>query len=580
MQQVPHSLPYNKGLDGIRGVAIILVVLFHLWPEYFSFGFVGVDIFFVLSGYLITKIIVTKSERGEFSLYEFYRNRIRRIFPALIIVLSVTAIVGYLFLFPEELKALGKHIKSSALFYQNFRLIDEAGYWDESGQLKPLLHFWSLSIEEQFYILWPFLIILIVRLKVLYTLPLIVFSLLYLSFTLNSEVNVFFHSLTRFWELSVGAMLVWLERSKPLQLLVDKIRYVIWFFFILTIALFYQENSYDLLKSFLLVLAVGLLILSLQTRNNILLSNNLIVFVGLISYPLYLWHYPIISYAHIFGISVLDNGVWILIISILLSYLTYRYVEVYARKQTNKKVIFGLFIAVTILAGIGVVIKAQAGFPDRKHLASIKKAQLQFIREPAVNSNCEEISKRLLDEPRKFGYCKSTSQSIKEITVAIIGDSHAHVLYPGFSEELEKYGYNTLLLANSGCASLKGGERGKNIAQVKECKNKITQIYGTVTAMPKLAKIIIVARGPKYIYEQGFGEIDSKRPGTPTKYSSYFQDEASYNPESIYMKSLEASVNYLVKRGKKVFVFLENPELGFSPKACIDRPFGITRLLF
>jgi len=138
MQQIPHSLPYKKELDGIRGIAIILVVLFHIWPQTFSFGFVGVDIFFVLSGYLITKIIVTKLEKDEFSLYEFYRNRIRRIFPALIIVLLTTACVGYLFLFPEEFERLGKHIKSSALFYQNFRLIDEAGYWDESGQLKPL----------------------------------------------------------------------------------------------------------------------------------------------------------------------------------------------------------------------------------------------------------------------------------------------------------------------------------------------------------------------------------------------------------------------------------------------------------
>jgi len=461
LQQIPHSLPYNKALDGIRGVAIILVVLFHIWPEYFSFGFVGVDIFFVLSGYLITKIIVTKSERGEFSLSEFYRNRIRRIFPALIIVLSATVIVGYLFLFPEEFKALGKHIKSSALFYQNFRLIDEAGYWDESGQLKPLLHFWSLSIEEQFYILWPFLIILIVRLKALYILPLIVFSLIYLSFTLNSDVNVFFHSLTRFWELSVGATLVWLERSSSLQLLVDKIRYVIWLFFLLAVAFFYQENSYDLLKSFLLVLAVGLLILSLQTRDNVLLSNNLIVFVGLISYPLYLWHYPIISYAHILGVSVIENGVWILITSIFLSYLTYRYVEVYARKQTDIKVIAGFFVAVVVLAGIGGVIKNQDGLPDRPHLASIKEAQLQFIREPAINDKCEAVSEQLLDSPRTFDYCKSTTESITDNYVAIIGDSHAHVLYPGFSEELKKKEYGTVLLANSGCASLLGGARKK-----------------------------------------------------------------------------------------------------------------------
>jgi len=473
LQQVPHSLPYNKALDGIRGIAIILVVLFHLWPDYFSFGFVGVDIFFVLSGYLITKIIVTKSERGEFSLYEFYRNRVRRIFPALIIVLSATIIAGYLFLFPEEFKVLGKHIKSSALFYQNFRLIDEAGYWDESGQLKPLLHFWSLSIEEQFYILWPLVVIIIVRLKALYTLPLIVFSLLYVSFKLNGEASDFFHSLTRFWELSAGATIVWMERFSSTKWLTKKTKHLIWIFFAIAIGLFYQESTYALLKTAFLVLTVGLLILSLQNHNDAFLSQNWIVFIGVISYPLYLWHYPIISYAHILGISVVENGMWILIISGTLSYFTYRYVEVYARKQTDIKVIAGFFAAVVVLAGIGGTIKNQDGLPDRPHLASIKEAQLQFIREPAINDKCEAISRKLLDSPRTFDYCKSTTESITDNYVAIIGDSHAHVLYPGFSEELAKKGLETILMSNSGCPSLLDGQRGKSISQVEQC----TQIH-------------------------------------------------------------------------------------------------------
>lgn len=572
MQQVPHSLPYNKALDGIRGIAVILVVLFHLWPEYFSFGFVGVDIFFVLSGYLITKIIVTKSERGKFSLYEFYRNRIRRIFPALIIVLSVSLIVGYLFLFPEEFKQLGDHIKSSALFYQNFRLIDEAGYWDESGQLKPLLHFWSLSIEEQFYVFWPFVIIVLARLKALHALPLIFLSLLYISFEIEGEASGFFHSFARFWELSVGATLVWLERFSSAKWFTEKIKHVIFVLFVIAIALFYQEGSYVLLKTSFLVLTVGLLILSLHSHDDTFLGQNWIVFIGLISYPLYLWHYPIISYAHILGVSVVENGAWIFIISIVLSYLTYRYVEVYARKQTDIKVIASLFAAVIVLAGVGGVIKSQDGFPDRPHLSSVKEAQLQFIREPAVNNNCEKISAQLVGSQRTFNYCKSTSPLITGNYVAIIGDSHAHVLYPGFSEALKAKGYDTLLLANSGCASLLGGGRGRNIAEVKECEAKIAQIYSVVLAMPNLAKIVLVARGPKYMYEKGFGEIDKTG---EHKYAAYFSKDEKYKPESIYMKSMDENLSYLTGHGKEVYVFLENPELGFSPKSCVLRPFGL-----
>ncbi|WP_297889738.1 acyltransferase [Sulfurihydrogenibium sp.] len=153
-----HSLEYNPHLDGLRGIAILLVILFHFFPFRFSFGFIGVDIFFVLSGYLITSIIITKSNKNTFSFKEFYRNRARRLFPALILVLSFSLIIGYFFLLPEEFMNLGKHIKSSALYYQNFRLIDEVGYWNKEAIYKPLLHIWSLSIEEQFYFIWPLLI--------------------------------------------------------------------------------------------------------------------------------------------------------------------------------------------------------------------------------------------------------------------------------------------------------------------------------------------------------------------------------------------------------------------------------------
>lgn len=573
MQQIAHSLPYKKELDGIRGIAIILVVLFHIWPEYFSFGFVGVDIFFVLSGYLITKIIVNKAENKAFRLYEFYRNRIRRIFPALIVVLSATMIVGYLFLFPEELKVLGKHVKSSALFYQNFRLIDEAGYWDESGQLKPLLHFWSLSIEEQFYILWPLLIIVLVRLKALSSLPLITLSLIWLSYSLNDEVNVFFHSLTRFWELTIGALIVWLERFSNIQKWTAKARYIIWLGLILSIAIFHQESDFHIGKTFLLVMNVALLILSLQLKTDRFLGGRLLVFIGVLSYPLYLWHYPIISYAHIFGISVIKNGLWILIISLILAYLTFRYIEVYARKQTNIRFIMGLVACVLIVAGVGQFLRLNDGLPNRAHLENIEKAKEQFIREPSTNERCIKLSTKILNQAPMFDYCKLSAQLKTEDYVAIIGDSHAHALYPGFKQQLARHKFQTILLSNSGCASFLGGERGKSLKFVAECKNKIEQIYKVLDSLTGLKKVIVVARGPKYIYQKGFGKVDNGSP--PAKYVSYFLDEENYDPEAVYMASLNESVKYLTENNKEVYVFLENPELGFSPKSCIDRPFGI-----
>jgi len=134
---------------------VVLVVFFHFFPDYFPFGYVGVDLFFVLSGYLITQVILKKLGQKRFLLAEFYRNRARRLFPALSILLLTALAVGYLFLFPQEYAQLGLHVNSSAWYYQNFRLMHEIGYWDAAALTKPLLHLWSLAIEEQFYLVWP-----------------------------------------------------------------------------------------------------------------------------------------------------------------------------------------------------------------------------------------------------------------------------------------------------------------------------------------------------------------------------------------------------------------------------------------
>jgi len=149
-----HSLEYNRSIDGLRGRAATLVILFHLFPFIFPSGFVGVDILFVISGYLITKIIIKQKLENKFNLWIFYRNRIRRIFPAMLVVILFSLIMGYLFFIPYFYEFLAKHVNAVLVFQENFRLIKEQNnYWDINSKLKPLLYFWSLSIEEQFYII-------------------------------------------------------------------------------------------------------------------------------------------------------------------------------------------------------------------------------------------------------------------------------------------------------------------------------------------------------------------------------------------------------------------------------------------
>src|SRR6204780_505054 len=204
---------YRPDIDGLRAIAVLAVIGFHAFPAWIRGGFIGVDVFFVISGYLISTILLTGMERGSFRFSQFYIRRIRRIFPALIVVLLSLLVVGWLVLFSIEYMALGKHVAGSAAFVSNFVLWNEADYFDKAAPTKPLLHIWSLGIEEQFYVIWPLLLYLTWKRKAA-TLTLLLL-LLVVSFTFNvrsahsNPAADFYSPLTRFWELMAGAVLAY-----------------------------------------------------------------------------------------------------------------------------------------------------------------------------------------------------------------------------------------------------------------------------------------------------------------------------------------------------------------------------------
>ena len=574
---VNHSLKYNPVLDGLRGIAITLVLLFHIWPEYFSFGYVGVDIFFVLSGYLITQIIHTKLQSDSFSFKEFYRNRIRRIFPAMIIVLLTTFLIGYLFLFPSELEQLGKHIKSSAFFYQNFRLIGETGYWDEAAQLKPLLHFWSLSIEEQFYVFWPLLLFILHKLKIDLFLSLLIIFVLLTIVPQFLHIDPFYHSLSRFWELSFGG-LTYISSTKFDSLKqINKFQWIIFTLFILAVGLAYENSAFSMLKTFMITLATGLLILYISTKpNDKLLSASPLVFLGLISFPLYLWHYVLVSYMHIFGLEVQNYGVWIVIFSVFLSYLTYRYVELYARKQTSYKFAMVLFIIALSIGFLGQYTYKHKGFPHRTHLMPNDKFQKQFIRTPATDKTGFSLATKILGHKPNNDYIKATSDDLTKNFIAVIGDSHAHTSYSGFAQVAKEKGYEAILLANSSCPPYIGGAMGKKMNDIKQCEQKIDDIQTLIKNIPNLEKIIFVTRGSVYMYDIGYGVVDSG--GKPLNYhfKDFFTNKTPYTQKEKFFKVLDDTFGEYNKRHKFDFYYLlEDPELGFSPKNCMERPFGL-----
>jgi peptidoglycan/LPS O-acetylase OafA/YrhL len=202
---------YRPDIDGLRAVAILSVVAFHTFPKWITGGFIGVDIFFVISGFLISKIILERIDQGLFNFLDFYTRRIKRIFPSLILVLTVCIVLGWLILTPSEYKQLGHHVAAGAGFLSNYLLWSESGYFDNPAELKPLLNLWSLAVEEQFYLVWPFLLFAARRIKV--NLALLITTIIIISFYLNiigikqDAVATFYLLKTRFWEFLCGGLL-------------------------------------------------------------------------------------------------------------------------------------------------------------------------------------------------------------------------------------------------------------------------------------------------------------------------------------------------------------------------------------
>lgn len=217
----PHRLSYRPDIDGLRAVAGCLVVLFHAWPNWLRSGFIGVDVFFVISGFLITSIILDDLERGSFSIREFYVRRIRRIFPALIAVVAATLLFGWYVLLHHEFTQLGKHITAAATFLSNLVLWNESGYFDNDHTTKPLLHLWSLGVEEQFYLVWPVMLAICSRKRggiVAFLSITLGASFVYgLYATYNAPAEAYYSPVTRFWELACGGMVAYVlsGREQP-----------------------------------------------------------------------------------------------------------------------------------------------------------------------------------------------------------------------------------------------------------------------------------------------------------------------------------------------------------------------------
>jgi peptidoglycan/LPS O-acetylase OafA/YrhL len=315
---------YRADIDGLRAAAVALVVGFHAFPAVISGGFVGVDVFFVISGYLITGLILDRQATGRFSIKDFYVRRARRILPALGTVITATLVIGWFVLLPVAYEKLGLHALAGSLFFPNLIFWSEAGYFDVAAKAKPLLHLWSLGIEEQFYMIWPALLIAVRRWRANTTLILCAFaalSLIYSSIEVFSNtVAAFYSPLSRLWELSLGGILA----ARYVKLRHPEIASLLGIALIVVAGLILTNASR--FPGLLAVMPAGGAALAIAGRSSILRWRPFVA-LGLISYPLYLWHWPLLSFAAISGFDTLPVRFAVVAVSILLAWATTRYIE-------------------------------------------------------------------------------------------------------------------------------------------------------------------------------------------------------------------------------------------------------------
>lgn len=552
---------YRPDIDGLRAVAVLSVIGYHFAPATFNAGFVGVDIFFVISGYLISGIILAALQAGTFSVAQFYGRRVRRIFPALLVVLLACLAAGWWVLYADEYRQLGRHVGAGAGFFSNVVLWAETGYFDAAAETKPLLHLWTLAVEEQFYLVWPLILAYLCKAsgaRARTTLALLLASLAAgIYATQGSQAAAFYLPLFRFWELMAGALLAQLPGAQARSRTEAHWRSVAGVALLAACyAVIRPDSSFPGWRATLPVLGAFLLISAGPEAwfNRRVLSNRLLVGIGLISFPLYLWHWPLLSFFRILGNDAPLTGARataLLAASMALAWLTYVALERPVRTGGHGRVkALGFAGAMVVAGGLGLWVMAQAGWPSRP----------VNDRDPTFASrdgrNAQDVRAWLVDDcrlpqaqARVFRRCTRDTRGPERY--ALLGDSKAEALFAG-------------LVRTSGPAGrwlfIGGSTDHDSVLPVLSDADRYSTYrvparlaLDAVRANPRVETVVLVAATRAFFHLKSADSIDDL-------------------PQSIYfdqaLEGLGGYVRALVAAGKRVVLVADNPTLP-DPKRCM-----------
>ncbi len=534
---------------------MLSVVIFHAFPSLIHGGFVGVDIFFVISGFLISKHIWEELLTGTFSIRTFYARRVRRIFPALIVVLLVCLGFGWVILAPEEYEQLGKHIVAGAIFISNLIFWQEAGYFDNAADTKPLLHLWSLGIEEQFYIAWPLLLIFLSRYRRYFgwaLLGILGASLTYSIVVVGHDAVADFYSpLTRFWELALGAGLAHFVAHKPAVSAMNR-SIISWLglgLIFCAVIIIQRDYSFPGAWALLPTMGAAFLIYAGEDAwpNRQVLSNRVLVWVGLISYPLYLWHWPLLSIARIMESETpsVEVRLWLVIASIVLAWMTYRLLELPVRsKPRSRKIVFMLCLGMFLLGLAGLIVRKLDGFNTRQF--SMLNGDSTTIVLGADRGRLQHECGIAEAQKSIFPYCLRSGSA--EPRYALLGDSKGEALFYGLVRE-SKQDMPWVMIGNVYPPEHDVADAASE--DIQHLKNQLA--LQTIVHNPSI-KVVVLTVALRVIFPINFntGFIAANVPPSPEKIAVYSR-----------------TIQQLEQAGKRVVFVIDNPTFP-APTSCIS----------
>ena len=581
-------MKYRFDIDCLRGLSVLAVVLYHLQFKFIPGGYLGVDIFFVISGYLITSLILKEKKKKSFSLTSFYCRRIKRLFPALAIVLIATFLLFNQIYLKDEIINLNKSIISSILFYANFYFLNFGSYFNPINEAQPILHTWSLAIEEQFYLFYPFLILFFFKNKK--NLFIITFFFTLISFSLSQfggnlrfnypfvEKNfsffsipqfAFYSTFTRVWEILLGCLAA-IYISDAYKQKSNKYYSFIGYVLILGSIIFFNKNTLHP-SIFTLIPISGVLLIIFFNSENFssngifkLINNWLFHKLGLISYSLYLWHQPIYQFIkkiYLNELIFLDK-ILIILFFILIAYLSYRFIEKPFRDKNSfkDKKIFIIYFIVTILIlflSLNSIFLKNYEKKYSKRVFEIQKISNYYDKDLFI---CSANANKYI--PPKDACIIGKKDNSK---LALIGDSHLDLISIELGKVFNEKKISALQYSYGGCVpSLELKVFGDNRYI---CDKYFKEVVEDLKIRKKTNKILLFARwrfhltGERFNNQEGGKEIGKSHYHVPLNEKSFIEQKSR---EKIILTKIELFINEISKLDKKIFVVLPTPEMGWE----------------